>query len=146
MAGTHILMVYANGAYYTTYADINARFGSKIPVVWVDVNGSDPGADVLDVETYDATVQDAVVWVRAKKKLRTTYPPIIYCNRATLTPLFNCMNAAGFEIVRDFRLGVATLDMTTKLADMTGVTFVQFYGCNDYDDSMVYDSAWKLTR
>jgi len=34
--------------------------------------------------------------------------------------LFNEMNAAGLEIVRDFRTWIATLDGTKQVHDMTG--------------------------
>jgi hypothetical protein len=46
--------------------------------------------------------------------------------------LFNEMNAAGLEIVRDFRTWIATLDGTQRVHDMTGVT----------DESIVYDDNW----
>ena len=56
------------------------------------------------------------------------------------------MNAAGLEIVKDFRLWIATLDGTKTVPDMTGVTAVQFAGENmtggHFDESIVYDDDW----
>src|ERR1043165_8928837 len=57
------------------------------------------------------------------------------------------MTAAGHHIGRAFRPWVATLDGTKKIADMTGVTAVQYAGETQtgghYDESIVYDPAWK---
>jgi hypothetical protein len=88
-----------------------------------------------------------VAWVRSKRLATpNAYPPIIYANRATLTPLFNAMNKAGLHIVHDFRLWIATLDGTKTVKDMTGVTAVQHAGekitGHHYDESIVYDGAW----
>jgi hypothetical protein len=141
-----ILAAYTNGRYATTPAQVKAH-APHAAVAWIDVNGSHPEADILDVEQGDATVPVAVLWAKARHVLRPgSYVPIIYCNRSTLTPLFNAMNFAGMRIVRDFRLWVATLDGTTKLPDMTGVTAVQAHGeaqtGGHYDESDVYDAAW----
>jgi hypothetical protein len=144
--GTQLVMVYGNGDYTASAAEVAARFPG-IPVVWLDVLGTDPHADGLDVENGDATVPTAVSWTRSRLLLRPAYPPLIYCNRSTLTPLFNAMAAAGLKIVRDFRLGIATLDGTTTVPDMTGVTFVQDRGTKltggHWDESAVYDPAFK---
>jgi hypothetical protein len=147
IAGTDIVAAYSNGLYRTTVAAVLARFGAKIPVAWIDVNGTNPtGAGILDVEAGDATVAEAVVWVKARLALHPDYVPIIYCNRSTLTPLFNAMNAAGLKVVTHFRLWVATLDGTKTLKDMTGVTAIQYAGQpltgHHYDESIVYDDKW----
>lgn len=150
VSGTQLAAGYANGSISQWPANGWDRFPNAAKVV-IDVLGVDYEADVLDVETGDATVAGAVNWVREKRHLQpTAYPPIIYCNRSTLTPLFNAMNAAGFQIVRDFRTWIATLDGTTSVADMTGVTAVQAYGEQQtgghYDQSVVYDDAWKVVQ
>jgi hypothetical protein len=142
--GLDLVAGYGNGAYRWPEADWD-RFAC--PHVFIDVNGSDPaGCGVLDVETGDATVATAVAWVKARLALKPSYPPVIYCNRSTLTALFDAMNAAGLKIVRDFRLWVATLDGTKTVPDMTGVTAVQYAGQaqtgGHYDESIVYDDAW----
>jgi len=143
--GLDLVAGYANGAFAWSDADWQ-RFPGQ-GHVYIDVNGSDPhGAGVLDVENGDATPAGAVEWVKARLALKPAYPPVIYCNRATLTPLFNAMDAAGLQVVKHFRLWVATLDGTKTLPDMTGVTAVQWAGegltGGHYDESIVYDDAW----
>ncbi len=150
LKGLAVAMGYANGAYQWSKADA-ARFTSAgIHVASIDVLGTEPGADILDVEPFDVWPPDrAVKWIQDRRKLPTppAYPGILYANRSTLTPLFNALNGAGLRIVRDFRLGIATLDGTKTVPDMTGVTFVQYAGTaqtgGHYDESIIYDDAWK---
>lgn len=143
--GTQLVAGYGNGS-FAWDAAAWARF-PHIPRASIDVNGSQWYRDVLDVEAGDATVATAVAWVKEKWQHTIIYPPVIYCSRDTLTPLFNAMNAAGFQVVHHFRLWVATLDGTKDLPDMTGVTAVQYAGSNEtgahYDESIVYDDAWQ---
>lgn len=143
--GTQLVLGYGNGNYAWDQAGWD-RF-AHIPRATVDVNGSQWYRDVLDVEAGDASIATAVTWVREKHAHPLIYPPVIYVSRDNLTPLFNAMNAAGFEIVKHFRIGVATLDGTKELADMTGVTFVQYGGEAQtgahFDESIVYDDAWQ---
>lgn len=143
--GLDVVMGYGNGAYAWKAADW-ARF--TCPHVRIDVNGSDPGGcGVLDVETGDATVAGAVTWVKARHQLHPGNYAVIYCNRSTLTPLFNAMAAAGLKVGSGFHLWIATLDGVTKtVPDMTGVVAVQWAGQahtgGHYDESIVYDAAW----
>lgn len=140
-SSAQIVAGYANGYYNWTAADWD-RF-SKVPRATIDVTGTRYYSDVLDVEAGDASVATAVAWVKKKWEGKIIYPPVIYCNRSTLTSLFNAMNAAGFEIVKHFRLWVGTLDGTKTLGDMTGVTAVQYHDAGGYDQSIVYDDSWK---
>lgn len=150
--GLFCAMGYFNGSISQWPQNAWNYFTTKgIHVAAIDVIGNRIDADILDVETGDATVSTAVDWVRAKLAKYPTkagwYPPILYANRSTLTPLFNALNAAGFQVVRDFRLGIATLDGTEAVADMTGVTYIQYKGEDQtgghYDESLIYDMNWK---
>lgn len=145
VAGTDIVLGYSTGKYMWTAEDY-ARF-PKAAHVSIDVTGNDPAADMLDVESGDATVQMAVQWVREKLLSKPPYPPLIYANRSTLTPLFNAMDAAGLHVKTHFMLCIATLDGTKTVPDMTGVTAVQYAGQSQtkghYDESIVYDDTWK---
>lgn len=142
--GTALVAGYGNGNYAWDAAGW-ARFG-HIPRATIDVTGTQWYRDVLDVEPGDASVATAVAWVREKWQHPVIYPPVLYANRSELTPLFNALNAAGFEVVKHFRLWVATLDGTKELPDMTGVTAVQYAGESEtgghWDESIVYDDAW----
>jgi hypothetical protein len=144
--GTELVAGYVNGNFVASEHDF-ARFRG-IPHVHIDVLGTDPDkAGVLDFEQGNPRTPDSCVkWAKRRKELHPGYPAVIYCDRSHLTPLFNAMNAAGMQIVRDFRLWVATLDGTKRLPDMTGVTAVQFAGESmtggHYDESIVYDDDW----
>ena len=148
--GTDLVAGYVNGNFVATKEDF-ARFRG-IPHVHIDVLGTDPqDAGVLDFETGNPRTPDMCAsWAqRRKAAFPGHYPPVIYCDRAHLTPLFNAMNDAGLEVVKDFRLWIATLDGTKTVADMTGVTAVQFADekmtGGHYDESIVYDDEWHRT-
>lgn len=139
-------MGYANGDYAWSPADW-ARFPKAVHVT-IDTNGNDPGADVLDVEVGDATPEHAPSWAKLHRELHPDGPlPVLYCNRSTLTRLFNAMAANGLHIGTDFLIGIATLDGTKRVDDMTGVAFVQYAGESQtgahYDESIVYMDSWK---
>jgi hypothetical protein len=145
--GTDLVAGYVNGLFIATKEDF-ARFPG-IPHVHIDVLGTDPeDAGVFDFEADNVRTPDmSTIWAKRRKAaFPNHYPPIIYCDRAHLTPLVNHMNAAGLEIVKDFRLWIATLDGTKTVDDMTGVTAVQFAGekmtGGHYDESIVYDDDW----
>jgi hypothetical protein len=160
--GTDIVAGYVNGSFKWSKEGYD-RFPG-IPHVHIDVNGTDPGeAGILDVEPGDAGISTAVAWVKQRKAaFPHRYPPIIYCDRSHLTPLFNAMNAAGLHIVKDFRLWIATLDGTQAVQDMLGVTAVQYKRARKqkddgtfaeppsesvteghFDESLVYDDDWR---
>jgi hypothetical protein len=145
--GTELVAGYVNGSGAATEADF-ARFRG-IPHVHIDVLGTAPElAGVLDFEDGNPpTAEDCVSWAKRRRAaFPGHYPAVIYCDRSHLTPLFNAMNAAGLQIARDFRLWIATLDGTKRVADMTGVTAVQFAGESmtggHFDESIVYDDNW----
>jgi hypothetical protein len=146
--GLDIAAGYVNGRFAWSPADFN-RF-THAAHARIDVNGSAPaGAGILDVETGDATVTTAVAWVKQRHAAHPGAYAVIYCNRATLTPLFDAMDAAGLHVVDDFHLWIATLDGTKTVHDMTGVVAVQYAGeaqtGGHFDESLVYDDDWHPT-
>lgn len=145
LTGTQVAIGYGNGL-YAWHPDDWARFAT-LPHCVLDVNGSDPSADGLDIETGDATVAQAPVWTRQHNAIDHAYPAILYCSRSKLTPLFNALTADGLEVGRDFRLFIATLDGTRTVPDMTGVWGIQFAGAaqtgGHWDESVIYDDRWK---
>ncbi len=103
------------------------------------------------MEPGNATPAQAPGWVKMRRAL-TGDIGVIYVNRANVTAVFNAMGAAGLTVVRDFRLGIATLDGVTKtVPDMTGVVFVQWKpatatsGPGHFDESVIYDDSWHPT-
>jgi hypothetical protein len=143
VAGTQLVLVYANGSYQARPADVVARFGN-IPVVWIDVNGKCPWADVLDVEQYNATPAQVPGWIADHRVMHPGgYPPVIYVNRSNITAVFNAVQARGYRPGHEFNLWISTLDGTNHVADMTGVAAVQYVEHPGYDESVVYDDRWK---
>jgi hypothetical protein len=66
--------VYADGPFATTSASV-AGHGN---VLWIDVNGSDPNANVLDVEPGDASPATAASWASARLTANPDATAIIY--------------------------------------------------------------------
>jgi hypothetical protein len=70
--------VYANGAYK---ASAKQMAGHKW-VLWIDTNGSNPSAHVLDVEPGDATPATAAAWVHQRLTKHPNSVAIIYTMRS----------------------------------------------------------------
>jgi hypothetical protein len=70
--------VYVNGSYAAS-ASQAASHGS---VLWIDTNGSDPNAKVLDVEPGDATPAGAAVWAQQRLSHHPHEVAIIYTMRS----------------------------------------------------------------
>jgi hypothetical protein len=62
LPGGKAAAVYANGAYAASAGQVT---GHK-SVLWIDTNGSNPGANVLDVEPGDATPAGAAAWAQQR--------------------------------------------------------------------------------
>jgi hypothetical protein len=69
--------VYVNGA----YAAFPSQLGGLHSVLWIDTNGSDPAADVLDVEPGDATPAGAAHWVKKRLSSQPHSVAIVYTMR-----------------------------------------------------------------
>lgn len=114
----------------------------------IDVDGTHPSADVLDIEPGDATPDTAPSWVQRHNAV-SSFPAVLYCNRTTIHAVANALAAAGLQVVKDYRWWIATLDGTTSVADMTGVVAVQAWGSSYFptniDLSVVYDDSWKAS-
>jgi hypothetical protein len=70
--------VYANG----NYAASSSQMRGRDSVLWIDTNGSDPGADVLDVEPGDATPYGAAQWVQHRLSSQPNSVAIVYTMRS----------------------------------------------------------------
>lgn len=66
--------VYADGTYAASPSQVNGHPS----VFWIDTNGSDTHAGVLDVEPGDATPAQAAQWVDAKLSAHPTDIAVIY--------------------------------------------------------------------
>ena len=66
--------VYANGAYAASASQVAGRKS----VLWIDTNGSNPSANVLDVEPGDATPAGAAAWAQQRLAHHPHSAAIIY--------------------------------------------------------------------
>ena len=65
---------YSNGMYKASSSAVHGRGH----VLWIDTNGSDPGANVLDVEPGDATPVGAAQWVKARLNAHKDQLAVVY--------------------------------------------------------------------
>jgi hypothetical protein len=77
-SSSQAVAVYANGH----YAASPSQVGKRGLVLWIDTNGSNPHADVLDVEPGDATPTQAATWVQQKLSASPNSTAIIYTMRS----------------------------------------------------------------
>jgi hypothetical protein len=70
--------VYADGAYAASSSEMSGHHS----VLWIDTNGSDPNANVLDVEPGDATPAGAAQWVQSHLSAQPHSTAIIYTMRS----------------------------------------------------------------
>jgi hypothetical protein len=77
-ASSQAVAVYANGG----YAAAPGQVGHRGLTLWIDTNGSDPHADVLDVEPGDATPSQAATWVQQKLSASPNSTAIVYTMRS----------------------------------------------------------------
>jgi hypothetical protein len=66
--------VYANGSYAVSPSEVTGHR----TVLWIDTNGSDPKANVLDVEPGDATPYGAAQWVKEKLTAEPSSIAVVY--------------------------------------------------------------------
>jgi hypothetical protein len=69
---------YANGNFRASVSDVAHHDN----VLWIDINGSNPDAMVLDVEPGDATPAGAAHWVQARLNRHRNLIAIVYTFRA----------------------------------------------------------------
>jgi hypothetical protein len=70
--------VYVNGSYAASSSQMKGRDS----VLWIDTNGSDPSANVLDVEPGDATPYGAAQWVQHRLSAQPDSVAIVYTMRS----------------------------------------------------------------
>jgi hypothetical protein len=91
-AGADVYAGYDDG-HWPDAAAIAARFGGK-PVVRITVLPGDNEGDVLDVESGDATPQQAPAWVQRRRADGHTWPTV-YCSESVWSSVIAAFNDAG---------------------------------------------------
>lgn len=122
--------VYSDG----TYAASPAQVAGHPDTLWIDTNGSNIKANVLDVEPGDATPQQAATWVQQKLTANPNDTAIVYTFRAEWGPT----QAAIAQLPQQMQAHVKWW-----IADPTGVPHIvpgsdatQWYWGPNYDESL----------
>jgi hypothetical protein len=121
--------VYANGAYQAEWSQLPSNTG----VLWIDVSGSNPGCNVLDVEPGDASPATAATWAKTRLSRYPDAIAVIY----TMRDEWPATKAAIATLPDEMRARVRWW-----IADPTGVPHIvpgssatQWYWGSSYDIS-----------
>lgn len=86
---------YLNGA-WPTLAAVKARFWGKSKIITITVSANED-ADCLDVETGDATPDQAPGWVHRQRQQKPHKRPWIYANLSTMAMVIIHLQEAGIR-------------------------------------------------
>jgi hypothetical protein len=121
------MATYANGAYAASLSSV-AGHGN---VLWIDTNGSDPGANALDVEPGDATPAGAAQWVWTKMRADHGATAIVYTMISDWTSVKANIGALPSWMQGHVRYWIA--DPTGVPHVLPGANATQWYWGNNYD-------------
>jgi hypothetical protein len=135
---------YVNGSYFWKGIDWR-RFPNAIQV-HITVSAVNTGG-VLDVESGDATPDQAPGWIKARLAAGLARPAV-YVNRSNLDAVIAACTAEGLVAGHHYWIWLATLDGTVP-AEFPGLIAVQdksaaILGYNA-DSSVVFDDTWHPT-
>lgn len=119
--------VYANGAYKASPGQLAGHHS----VLWIDTNGSDPAANVLDVEPGDATPARAARWVKQRLGSRPHAVAIVYTMRNDWQQVKD--NVAVLPAWMQSRVRYWIADPTGAPHVLSGASATQWYWGNSYD-------------
>jgi hypothetical protein len=121
--------VYANGSYAASPSQVHGHRS----VFWIDTNGSDTKAGVLDVEPGDATPAGAAQWIDAKLSAHPTDIAVIY----TMLSDWGQVKAdvAGLPSSMQSHVQYWIADPTGYPHLVPGSTATQWYWGNSTDES-----------
>ncbi len=125
--GGQRVAVYANGPYATSAAAVSARSH----VLWIDTIGSDPQANVLDVEPGDATPYGASQWARARLSAHPNSVAIVYTMRSEWQAVKD--NVAALPAWMRARVRYWIADPTGYNHMVPGASATQWYWGQGYD-------------
>jgi len=127
--GGQQVATYANGA----YAQSAASMSSRGHVLWIDTNGSDPKADVLDVEPGDATPSGAAQWVKARLSSQPHAVAIVYTMLSDWQAVKGYVGRLPVRMQANVRYWIA--DPTGVAHVVPGSNATQWYWGQNYDIS-----------
>jgi hypothetical protein len=122
--------VYSDGA----YAASPAQVAGHPDTLWIDTNGSNTHANVLDVEPGDATPQQAATWVQQKLTANPNDTAIVYTFRADWQPTQQAISALPPQMQAHVKWWIA--DPTGVAHIVPGSDATQWYWGQNYDQSL----------
>ena len=121
--------VYADGAYAASASQVAGHHS----VLWIDTNGSDPNANVLDVEPGDATPAGAATWVQSHLSAQPHSVAIIYTMRSDWSAVQDAVGGLPSAEQSHVRYWIA--DPTGVPHVVPGSSATQWYWGSNYDIS-----------
>jgi hypothetical protein len=121
--------VYADGA----YAASSSQVAGHHSVLWIDANGSDPNANVLDVEPGDATPAGAAVWINSHLRSQPHSEAIIYTMRSDWSAVQDSVGSLPSWMQSHVKYWIA--DPTGVPHVVPGSSATQWYWGSSYDIS-----------
>ena len=127
-AGQHEVATYADGAFAVSPSQVSGK-----QVLWIDTNGTDPSANVLDVEPGDATPAQAATWVQQRETAHPGQLAVIYTMRSDWAAAQQAISALPHAMQANVRWWIA--DPTGTPHILPGATATQWYWGSGYDIS-----------
>lgn len=118
---------YANG----NYAAQASAVAGRSHVLWIDTNGSDPRANVLDVEPGDSTPAGAASWVQARLSGQPHSVAIVYTMLSEWPSVKSSISSLPAWMQGKVRYWIA--DPTGVPHVVAGSAATQWYWGNNYD-------------
>ncbi|MBO0802871.1 MAG: hypothetical protein J2P25_07325 [Nocardiopsaceae bacterium] len=122
--------VYSDGDYQASSADVSGRHN----VLWIDVNGSNPSASVLDVEPGNASPSTAAQWVRERLTSQPHAVAIVYTMLDEWQQVKDAIGTLPGQMQDKVRYWIA--DPTGVPHIVPGSSATQWYWGPDYDKTM----------
>jgi hypothetical protein len=121
--------VYADGAYAASTSQVAGHHS----VLWIDCNGSDPSANVLDVEPGDATPAGAAQWVGTRLHHQPNSVAIVYTMLSDWQSVKD--NVGGLPSWMQSHVRYWIADPTGSPHMIPGSSATQWYWGSNYDIS-----------
>jgi hypothetical protein len=125
--------VYADGAYAASASQVSSQMAGHHSVLWIDTNGSDANANVLDVEPGDATPAGAATWVQAHLAKQPHSVAIVYTMRSDWSAVQASIGGLPSWEQSHVRYWIA--DPTGSPHVVPGSSATQWYWGSNYDIS-----------
>ena len=125
------IATYANGSYHASWSDVRGRHN----VLWIDTNGSNPGANILDVEPGDATPWGAATWVQHRLTKEPNAIAVVYTMRSEWPQVKSAISLLPGNMQGHVRYWIA--DPTGVEHLVPGSSATQWYWGSNYDVSKV---------